>query len=86
MARLIPVGGEPQEERPLFDLLLRFANNGRRVDFLHLEGEQTIASHPDEKEVNKIASQFANGTTIQDGGDGTVYGDAIIFHNSERGG
>ncbi len=84
MARLIPVGGEPQEEKPLFELLLRFANNGRMVNFLHLEGEQTIAFHPDEREVNKVASQFANGTTIHEGGDGTVYGDAIIFHDNER--
>lgn len=84
MARLIPVDGEPQGEQPLYDLLMRFANNGRMVNFLHLEGDQTIAYHPDAKEANPVASQFANGTTIHEGGDGTVYGEAIIFHNDER--
>ena len=84
MARLIPIGGEPQDEKPLFDLLLQFANNGRMVNFLHLEGGQSIAYHPDAREVNVIASQLANGATIQEEGDGTVYGDAIIFHNDER--
>ena len=56
MASFIPVGGEPQEETPLFDLLLLFANNGRMVNFLHLEGGQSIAYHPDAKEINVVAT------------------------------
>jgi hypothetical protein len=84
MARFIPVGGEPQEETPLYELLLRFANNGRMVNFLHLEGEQSIAYHPDAREINKVASQLANGTQLHEEHDGVIYGDAIIFLDAER--
>jgi len=85
MASFIPVGGEPQEETPLFDLLLLFANNGRMVNFLHLEGGQSIAYHPDAKEINVVATQLANGTKMHEEADGTIYGDAVIFLDAERG-
>jgi len=77
MARFILVGGEPQEEEPLFDLLLPFANNGRMVNFLHLDEEgTTIAFHSDARELNPAATQLAGGET--------VYGDAVIFRDEER--
>lgn len=76
MARFIPVDGEPQEEKPLFDLLFSFANNGRLVSFLHLDGNQTIAFHPDARELNAVATQLSGGET--------VYGDAVLFRDEER--
>lgn len=84
MARFIPVNGEPQEEKPLFDLLLGFANNGKMVNFLHLEGEQSIAYHPNSREVNTVATQLASGTKLHEDHNGVVYGDAIIFLDAER--
>jgi hypothetical protein len=75
MARFIPVGGEPQEEKEIFDLMVRYANNGKRVTFLHLEGDMGIAFHGEAREINKTATQLAGGET--------VYGDAVIFHRSE---
>ncbi len=76
MARFVPVDGEPQDEKPLFDLLVAFANNGRMVSFLHLDGDQTIAFHPDARELNAMATQLAGGKT--------VYGDAVVFRDEER--
>ena len=78
MARFIPIGGEPQAEEKLFDLLFPFSNNGRMVNFLHLDGDMTVAFHPDARELNTAATQLAGGET--------VYGEAVIFRNEERNG
>ncbi len=75
MAQFIPVNGPLGPEEPFHDLLMPFCD-GHLISHDHLSNGRMLLSRLDVQEINPVATELAGGQTI--------YGDALLYDESEQ--